>query len=509
MAVGFGFSVTDICMGLKIIKDSVNALDDEKGAANDLRALVTELDNLREGLSAVRDLLADESLPHAQHVALERAGNSCQKAIEEFLVSIAKYQPLLDTATKGIAQKFRKIRWGLCRKEDVANFRSQIERHASSISMLLISFQARQRLRGDSLTQIPVMTADMGDHLSDMMQSMSLEQRQCFMIIMQQNKDLLMNLEEMRKMLSIERAMPSQILLQQPVILVDPFGKKAPFHLEFIDSPECFMAVLHVRFSKAGVSPEGLAKLDRQEFSLEDSQGRQKVDLQKPWRRAFRPGQQVDMRMIFHRFSCAPNTCPGCLNINNEVEDDDETEWSTCGLFYLKYEAITKESENWDLHRNQHLDVQMDGQQTPYILSHPRRGSELKTFIPPDEAEKGSFDGFRHVQIVSQPLSLLDPLFPALQLIEDFSHFADLLADVPSDTSPFLDNIQFLNHQAKQFLYERDNDFPAFASYSQIQERKTRLTQESLSLRHYINTLITSLCNDTSTKQLVAFIAKG
>ncbi len=37
---------------------------------------------------------------------------------------------------------------------------------------------------------------------------------------------------------------PQQVLLQQPVILLDAFGKIAPLHLDFIDSLDCFTAVL-------------------------------------------------------------------------------------------------------------------------------------------------------------------------------------------------------------------------------------------------------------------------
>ena len=325
MAIGFGFSVSDLCMGLKLIKDSVEALDDRKGAASDYGSLVTEIDSLQEGLTAIEELLLDENLPRKQHLALSRTIKACQTCIEDFIDSIAKYQPHLRTAAKGIVPKFRKLQWALCRKEDVANFRLQLGRHASSINMLLITFQAKQNLAGHVTNSGTVATLDAEAHLMDMMQTMSMEQRQCFFFVMQQNRELLQTVRDMQNMLQVQARVPPQILLQQPVTLLDPFGKVAPFHLDFIDSSECFIAVLHARFAKAGASRGGLTKLDHREFSIEDTGRKRQLDLNKPWSQVFRPGQQVDMRMTFHRFACPPSTCPSCLQMNDG--DDEEVEW--------------------------------------------------------------------------------------------------------------------------------------------------------------------------------------
>ena len=127
-------------------------------------------------------------------------------------------------------------------------------------------------------------------------------------------------------MLETQQKLPAQILLQQPVLLLDPFGKIAPFHLDFVDSAECFFAVLHVRFAKAGVKVGGLSKLDNREFSLEDIQRKKEIDFQRPWTRVFRPGQQVDMRMVYHRFACSPQKCPSCLEVNDDEDDDNEND---------------------------------------------------------------------------------------------------------------------------------------------------------------------------------------
>ncbi|KAL9130840.1 MAG: hypothetical protein Q9217_001092 [Psora testacea] len=504
MAVGFGFSVSDLCMGLKLIKDSVEALDNKRGAAEDYANLLLEVNSLHDALANVEGLLSSERLPHRQRVALERSSLACQDSVHTFLDSISAYQPHLYASAKSFTSKFRKVKWALCRKEDVAKLRAQLGRHASSINMLLITFQAKQNLESSKSAVSSVMASNMESNLAEMMQTMSLEQRQCLLFIIQQNKDLMQTLQDMRQMLAWQTALPPQVLLQQPIILLDPFGKLLPFHLEFIDSPECFVAVLRARFSNAGVSAAGLTKLDNHEFAIEDSRRKSPINMSRPWDRVFSSGQEVDMRMTFHRFACPPSTCPGCLEISDD--DEEQVQCDNCGLFYQNIQAISKQSREWQQHLPKDQNVDIHGEQIPYILRHPRRKPELKAFRPPNETEDGLFEGYRRIQIVSQPLALLDPMFPALQLIEDFSHFAELVDEVPLHISPYRSIIKDLHSRAKEFIRQSDGDFPAFSSFSQIQQMRNRLTEESLTLRHYIDVLVRNLCNDPDTKVLVQYI---
>lgn len=180
-----------------------------------------------------------------------------------------------------------------------------------------------------------------------------------------------------------------------------------------------------------------------------------------------------------------------------------------CGLFYQNIRAISKQSKDWEFHYPVGQDIEIEGEQIPYILRHGKGEPELKSFRPPKEMEDAFFEGYRRIQIVSQPLALLDPMFPALQLIEDFVHFADLLDDVPLDISPYRGEINLLRQRAKMFILERDSDFPAFSSFSHIEQMRKRLTQGSLTLRHYIDILVMKLCNDPETKELVKYIKQS
>ena len=502
MSVGFGFSFGDLVSGLKLIKDSVEAVHDTKGSTADYAALTHEIICILDGLEAVEEIQLEHEFSKKQSLALQRAVYSCQESIDHFLLSIASYQPHLNVQASGLKSTYRKIKWALCRKDDVAKFRAQLGRHASSINMLLITFQARQTVHsrsGGKSVALKVQSEE--GRLADMLTGLSIEQRQLFMAMTQQNKRLMQSVEDLKAMLQFQVSIPSQVLLQQPVILLDPFGKLAPFHLEFVDSPECFLAVLKARFTKAGITPDGLSKLENQEFLIQDSQRKRPVDLSKSWASVFRPGQKVDMSMVFHRFACPPSTCPICFEVNED--DDEEIYCQSCGLCYQNVQAISKRSLD---ERFPSREVRIEGEEIPYILRQPGKEPEVKVFRPTEHGEDEIFEGYRRVQLVSQPLDLLDSKYPALQLIDDFSRFAELLDGISVDTSAHLADIRALHARAIAHLLQQRSNFPAFASYSQVEQVRLDLAQQSVDIRRDIDVLVQHLYNDPDTKTLMRYI---
>lgn len=146
MSAGFGFSVGDLVLGLKLIKQSIEALEDTKGSSADYQALSLEVDSLKDGLEAVEDLQLGRRLgPDSKAcLTIQDAIERCQRCIDVFLSTIAKYQPWLranDPPGPAWKANVKKIQWALCKKDDVSRFRAQLERHSSSISMLLVTLQ--------------------------------------------------------------------------------------------------------------------------------------------------------------------------------------------------------------------------------------------------------------------------------------------------------------------------------------------------------------------------------
>ena len=507
MAVGFGFSMSDLFAALKIIKDSCEAVDDKKGAAADYASLTSEIGGLWDGLEAVEEIVSDPDLSEKQIAAIRRTVDATYDSVESFLESISDYQPHLGINSSSFRSNYRKIKWALCKKDDVTKFRAQLGRHISAINMLLITFQAKQTLEAkNSKGTVTIKALQSEEHsMTGMMKGLSIEQRQFFMIMFQQNKQLMQSIEDMRMMLQMQAHVPPQVMLQQPVTFLDPFGKTAPFHLDFIDSSECFMAVLKARFSSAGVSSAGLSKLDNHEFLIQDSRRKRPIDLKKNWSSVFRPGQYVNMSMIFHRFACPPSTCPVCLETNGD--DHEQVYCRTCGLCYQNVQAISRRSQEWDL--NISANVSVSGDDIPYMQREHGKEPEVRVFRPTQEAEDEPLDGYRRVQLISQSLDLLDGQFPALQLIEDFCRFAELLQGAPVDTSAFVPEIRNLRARAVQHLLQQRSSFPAFASFSQIAQVRRRLGQDSLNLRRDIDKLVYNLYNDSDTKKLMKYIKQS
>ena len=499
--------MSDLFAALKIIKDSCEAVDDKKGAAADYASLTSEIGGLWDGLEAVEEIVSDSDLSEKQIAAIRRTVDASYDSVESFLESISDYQPHLGTTSSSFRSNYRKIKWALCKKDDVTKFRAQLGRHISAINMLLITFQAKQTLEAkNSRGTVTIKALQSEEHsITAMMKGLSIEQRQFFMIMLQQNTQLMQSIEDMRMMLQLQAHVPPQVMLQQPVTFLDPFGKTAPFHLDFIDSSECFMAVLKARFTSAGVSSAGLSKLDNHEFLIQDSRRRRPIDLKNNWSSVFRPGQNIEMSMIFHRFACPPSTCPVCLATNGD--DHEQVHCRVCGLCYQNVQAISRRSQEWNPTLS--ADVGVSGDDIPYMQREHGREPEVRVFRPTQEAQDEPLDGYRRVQLISQSLDLLDGQFPALQLIEDFCRFAELLQGAPVDISAFVPEIRNLRARAVQHLLQQRSSFPAFASFSQIAQVRRRLGQDSLNLRRDIDKLVYNLYNDSDTKKLMKYIKQS
>lgn len=137
-------------------------------------------------------------------------------------------------------------------------------------------------------------------------------------------KVLKSNLQIYDMILNMQTNLPQQMERQQPVHFLDACGRLLPVHLEFITSAEAFLAVLRVHFKDAG-----LRKIEKGQFTLEESRSKRTIDLRRPWHKCFLPGQKIDMSMIFSQ-SDTPDTlrsvCPGCQH-ESESKSTDDVEW--------------------------------------------------------------------------------------------------------------------------------------------------------------------------------------
>lgn len=333
--------------------------------------------------------------------------------------------------------------------------------------MLLLTTQSKNQVINypeDRTSTLSKFAGAQDERLLDMMSTMSLEHRHCFMLIMQQNSELKRTIDDMKRCLVAEKAVAPQVLLSSPIILLDPLSKSIPFHLEFVDSAECFLAVLKTRFANAGVQEKEFLKLDREEFVIEHSKHQISVNMTGKWDRVWRPGGKYDMRMVFHRFVCPPTICPACQDINEGQES--EIWCKNCGLEYRQLSAIGQQSRDWDLNLPEDVDVKIEGEEIPYILQHPKKKPELKVFRPCRDSDDELYDSWRRVQIVEQSVALFDKRFPTVILLEDFARFAELVKLVPEDVSAYQADIEELGSRAVEYNRVKHQGLPAFASFA-------------------------------------------
>ena len=320
MAVPFGFSIGDFIAGINVIVTAIKAVQEKRGASAEYAALLTELTNLEAGLNAVDDLDIDPS-QHSQCKAIEHAVKDCQDCVESFIRSIAKYQPWLRPHATNWRANLRKMQWAFCEKDDIRNLRDQLEHRSSSINMLLMTLQISQtaaighqqqhllQSAEDTHQAMTNLHVDVLENM-DLINRLSLQQKQGFCSLAQ-------TVTQLQSMLHLQQELPPQVTLQKPVILLDACGKVAPFHLDFITSVDALQGALKARFRDFGVGAAGLEKVDRFEFVPQDHRG--DLSLAKPWNTIFKPGQSVNMSMVFRR-SAELEYCPRCQARNVPVK---------------------------------------------------------------------------------------------------------------------------------------------------------------------------------------------
>ena len=116
--------------------------------------------------------------------------------------------------------------------------------------------------------------------------------------------------------------LPSQVLLQKPVMFLDALDRLAPIHLEWINSYEAFLAVLKVRFKHVG-----LKMVKNGQFALQATKTKKDVDLSRPWDVCLYPGQTYDMSMLFRDSGSSPNSLCTACHYPSSGEPDEQITW--------------------------------------------------------------------------------------------------------------------------------------------------------------------------------------
>lgn len=129
----------------------------------------------------------------------------------------------------------------------------------------LLAFQA------DQIASISSTVARFVDsHRADSTTKMDL--RSFATSVTESNVKIFNSVMQMQALLS---KLPAQVDRQQPVIFEDAHGRRAPFHVEFINSFAVFQAVLEERFRDVA----GFKMVKNLEYTIQDVASRRKIDL--------------------------------------------------------------------------------------------------------------------------------------------------------------------------------------------------------------------------------------
>ncbi|KAJ4186645.1 hypothetical protein NW759_016934 [Fusarium solani] len=370
MSVGFGFSVGDFIAGLELVATIIDALRETGDSSRRHRELIRELYSLEAALLQVKRLELHESL-NAEKIALHSAASQCQRTIMDFWQTIQEYGPSLgrSAGSPTLKDQWMKVKWALFKEEEVEKFKADLRGHTGSINLLLKSCHlqaaaiedAKRKAEQKSLMSLIQNSAnECMNSLSQITTGITSFCGQGNELLQMTATVLRTNIQIFHAVLDLQawiRQIPGQVQHQQPVLFLDALGRRQQFHLDFIQSADALRAVLRDNFKRAGV---GVRKIDRGEFVLYDRFRHADIDLSQAWERCFRPGQTVEMSMIFSSWD-QESSCPTCGQISDK-NADEEVECSNCGMTFRRIAEVERSQapEAYELPPNSVFPAQRD-----------------------------------------------------------------------------------------------------------------------------------------------------
>lgn len=142
MSVGFGFSVGDFLAALNLVGTVIDSLRSSGKSGSQYRSLITELYIVEDALIRVKRVELDDAQSH-ERIALEQAAAHCQHTVDAFMNEITQYQPHLKAGGSGnrIRDAWMKVKWAICKNEDLEKFKAEMVGHRGAIELLLLSLQ--------------------------------------------------------------------------------------------------------------------------------------------------------------------------------------------------------------------------------------------------------------------------------------------------------------------------------------------------------------------------------
>jgi hypothetical protein len=146
MSVAFGFSAGDFLAAISLVGTVIDSLRASSSARVAYHELLSQLLSLETALIQIKRLEV-EDVQYAEVIALRQAAAQCRRTIDAFLVKIEGYRGALGKCVDvgGTKERVRsawmRVRWSVCRTEDVEGFKRDLGAHTESLGLLLMAVQ--------------------------------------------------------------------------------------------------------------------------------------------------------------------------------------------------------------------------------------------------------------------------------------------------------------------------------------------------------------------------------
>ncbi|MDI1490490.1 MAG: hypothetical protein OHK93_001694 [Ramalina farinacea] len=140
-----GLSVSDFVKAIELVGIIIDSLRASSKSSAELRELLDQLYTVEKAFQAVKLLEVDQS-SQAELLAVKQSAAQCQHMISSFWDQTHTYQPqVLDTNGTGhtLQAKWSRLKWALCKKRKVAQFKTDLVVHMGSMQLLLGILQAK------------------------------------------------------------------------------------------------------------------------------------------------------------------------------------------------------------------------------------------------------------------------------------------------------------------------------------------------------------------------------
>ncbi|KAH8173009.1 hypothetical protein LIA77_07264 [Sarocladium implicatum] len=303
MSSPVGLSASDIFKAIEVVHVVVDALRRESRSGASYCNLIAQLRSLETALILVNGLETNTE-QYAQVAALHQAASQCRHTIDAFLKEVSSYQPHLGgtSGNLGIKAVWYKVKWSLCKKEDLEKFQVALISHTGSINAPLqfVQTERQDHMHKSLAGMIQDVSVRWLSSLSPIANGMNQALRQgqkLPSIAVMIHKT---NLRVFRMVVDIHQvvlSIPAQVHRQKPIVMTDPLGRISPFHLEFIRSKEALLAVLQDNLKSTRVGP---MMIQDGNFSIRDNETKRDIRLDDDWNNVFHPGQSVSVWIQLH-----------------------------------------------------------------------------------------------------------------------------------------------------------------------------------------------------------------